>query len=163
MREEVLILKSNCERGAAMVEFALIVSFFTLLVFAIIQWGLIFFESISLKQATAIGTREAVLNSTPGFVNPCVSLTSGNPTNAQVAACEAYLEPRILAALPPGAHHPTAAEITVTHQVVDAGRQENSIQVQIITDFPVLIPIRAIVPNMNNNGTVTLTVTTEMR
>ena len=49
------------ERGAAAVEFALVMPILFLLVFGIIDYGMLFFDSIGLRQGAREGARQAVV------------------------------------------------------------------------------------------------------
>ena len=53
--------RGSRDRGAAAVEFALVVPILLLLVFGIIDYGRFFFDSVSLRQGAREGARQAVV------------------------------------------------------------------------------------------------------
>src|SRR6476661_5247790 len=58
--------RRRSERGAAAVEFALVMPILFLLLFGIIDYGLLFFDSIGLRQGAREGARQAVVQKTSG-------------------------------------------------------------------------------------------------
>jgi hypothetical protein len=66
------------ERGAVLVEFALVAPLLFLLLFAIIDFSLVMFSYISVRQGTNAGAREAaVMGSSPPAVQSCPTTPSG--------------------------------------------------------------------------------------
>ena len=59
---------SASDRGAAAVEFALVVPVLFLLVFGILDYGRFFFDSVSLRQGAREAARQAVVQQYPGSV-----------------------------------------------------------------------------------------------
>ena len=79
--------RSRCRRGAALVEFALVSGLLLLLLFGIIEMGLIFSDQVTLAQAAREAARSASLGSATSTVitrteNTAsgLSLSSGNIT-----------------------------------------------------------------------------------
>ncbi len=68
-------LSTRNESGQAMVEFALVAPILFLILFAIIQFGIVFMNSVALTDAVRIGARKAA-----------VSRTAADPTAATQAA-----------------------------------------------------------------------------
>ena len=66
------------ERGQALTEFALVLPILALLLFSVIQFGIVFNHYITLTDATRAGARKAA-----------VSRRVGNPANACVSAVRA--------------------------------------------------------------------------
>ena len=60
--------RGSRDRGAAAVEFALVVPLLFMLVFGIIDYGRFFFDSISLRQGAREGARQGVVQLYPGTV-----------------------------------------------------------------------------------------------
>ena len=58
--------RGHREGGAAAVEFALVMPILFLLLFGIIDYGLLFFDSIGLRQGAREGARQAVVQKTSG-------------------------------------------------------------------------------------------------
>ena len=137
--------------GSVMMEFALIIPFFAIIIFGIIQWGLIFYQHINLKQASAIAARASILDGST-IVGSCND-----------AAFETAVENRLIAALTSSPHVPTRANIQVSCIDIDPNPAftENATNVQISYDMPLLFSF--VVPNANANGTLTLNMTTIMR
>ncbi|MCB0344304.1 MAG: pilus assembly protein [Bdellovibrionales bacterium] len=70
------IIKSRCsldERGVAMVETAITLPLFVLILFGLIQWGMILAGELTLRNAAAVAARSMIVGSTP-------------PTSTQVEA-----------------------------------------------------------------------------
>jgi len=104
------------ENGQAMVEFALVAPILFLILFAIVQFGIVFMNSIALTDAVRIGARKA-----------SVSRASANPALATQAAVlgaandldKSTLSGRISITGPDGnpidwAHVPQGSSVTVT-------------------------------------------------
>lgn len=68
-------LNTRNEDGQAMVEFAMVAPILFVILFAIIQFGIVFMNSVALTDAVRIGARKA-----------SVSRTSADPTSATSAA-----------------------------------------------------------------------------
>src|SRR6476469_2249505 len=58
--------RRRSERGAAAVEFALVMPILFLLIFGIIDYVMLFFDSIGLRQGAREGARQAVVQRTSG-------------------------------------------------------------------------------------------------
>ena len=61
------------ERGQAMVEFAVVLPILVMLLLAIWQFGVVFYNYISITDAARVGARAAAVNRTN---NPCAAATS---------------------------------------------------------------------------------------
>ena len=66
-----LIARRRCENGASAVEFALILPVFVLIVAAIIDFGFIFAQQVSLNTAARDASREGVVKSLAGNALDC--------------------------------------------------------------------------------------------
>lgn len=55
---------SNTQRGSTLVEFALVFPLLALTLFAIIQYGFIFAAFITVRNASAVGARQALISTT---------------------------------------------------------------------------------------------------
>src|ERR1043166_5350046 len=68
----------NCERtGSTMVEFALTLPLLALLLFGIIQYGFIFAAYMTLRNASAVGARYAILTAPAPTVSQIQSVAQG--------------------------------------------------------------------------------------
>ena len=79
------------ERGASAVEFALVMPILFLLVFGIIDYGLLFFDSIGLRQGAREGARQAVVvrydaNCTSGSVGAKIACTTKRATGTTLGS-----------------------------------------------------------------------------
>lgn len=93
----------NREDGQAMVEFAIVLPVLLLLVFGIIQCGILFNHSLTLTDAVRVGARQASVSRT---------LPPGTPASA-AAAAEARVRSAASGSLN-GAADPTVLVVTVT-------------------------------------------------
>ena len=59
--DRTIIRSPRCERGQALVEFALILPIFLLLLLGIVQFGTVFRDYIALTDATRVGARQAAV------------------------------------------------------------------------------------------------------
>ena len=78
---------SASDRGAAAVEFALVVPVLFMLIFGIVDYGRFFFDSISLRQGAREGARQAVVQLYPGMVRGTVTPCGSWPTTGEKIAC----------------------------------------------------------------------------
>jgi Flp pilus assembly protein TadG len=138
--------RNKTERGASMVEFALLVPLFVMLCFGIMQFGMLFSGYISLRNAAAVGARYAALtNTTP-------AITPANVKTEVRAAISAPLQ-STLAALPD-------ANIDVNLQYDPGDGNNNAKRVFITYDFP--LTIANLIPGQSG-GKFTLTAESIMR
>jgi len=72
------------EKGAALVEFALAALIFITVVFAIIEFGYLFWVNLSMQHAVREGARYAAVTGTSGFVQPLP--TDPTPVEQRCAA-----------------------------------------------------------------------------
>jgi Flp pilus assembly protein TadG len=73
------------ERGQTMVEFALVLPFFCLLLFGIIQFGIIWNNYVTLTDAARAGARKAVVSKDEAAAEAAVRHSAGNLPGAQSA------------------------------------------------------------------------------
>lgn len=73
-----IVSKKNSENGQATTEFALILPLFALLLFAVVQFGIVFHDYVTITDAARAGARKAV-----------VSRQGPSPSSATVAAVRA--------------------------------------------------------------------------
>ena len=94
------------ERGAAMVEFALVLPLLIMLVFGIITFGRAYFAKVELASAVREGARAAALGKSNGdAVSATVAAGQGLPVSSGNV--------QVLASCPPGAD--TAAKVRATY------------------------------------------------
>ena len=77
------------DRGAAAVEFALVVPLLLLLVFGILDYGRFFFDSVSLRQGAREGARQAVVMTYGGRLAGSATLCKDLATVGAKIACSA--------------------------------------------------------------------------
>ena len=118
--------------GSTMVEFALTLPVLALLLFGIIQWGLLFAAHITVRNASSVGARFYAINPT-------------NPTGAQAVAKDA-LKPMLNPQLATAA----TQETTVGGQV--------AYQMTVSYPLPLFIPF--VVPGAGSTRTLTATTIT---
>jgi len=124
--------------GQSLVEFALTLPLLALLLFAICQYGLIFAAVLTLRNASAVGARYAVI---------------GTPSQASVqAVTKAAVGPML------NTNNVTAVNVDMNYTV---GGTTGAKSVQLIYNLPLIIPF--VVPGKSAGSTLTLTNTTVMR
>lgn len=124
------------ERGASMVEFAVCLPLITILLFGIVQYGLIFASYNSLKELSAMGARYAVLDPRPS-------------TNAVAAFVTQIKSPELKDAY----FSQTLTESTVV------GSSKKARSVELTYTMPVFFPV----PGTAADGTFLLKTQTTMR
>jgi Flp pilus assembly protein TadG len=94
------------DRGASAVEFALIMPVLFLLIFGIIDYGLLFFDSIGLRQGAREGARQAVVQRydsacSTGSVGARIACTTKRATDNTLGSPVVYIPTPTGAASPP--------------------------------------------------------------
>jgi len=117
------------ERGQTMVEFALIMPVLCMVLFAIIQFGILYKDYLTLTDATRVGARKAAVSRTT--VDP-VGLAEASVRNAASDLRQADLDVDVTAtAWAPGADVTVEAtypyKVNVLGMVVASGRLSSSI------------------------------------
>jgi len=125
------------QSGQSLVEFALTLPLVALLLFGVIQYGFIFSAMLTVRNASAVGARYAVV---------------GSPSSSNVAAVAvAALSPMLKVVNNNG-----TANVTTTNL---AGNSATCVQVTY--NLPLIIPF--VVPGKTAGSTLALTATTVMR
>ena len=93
------------DRGASAVEFALVMPVLFLLVFGIIDYGMLFFDSIGLRQGAREGARQAVVQQydaacTSGSVGAKIACTTKRATDNTLGSPVVYIPTPTGAATP---------------------------------------------------------------
>ena len=122
-------LAKQSERGAAMVEFALVLPILVLLVFGITEYGYRFMKQSQLNNFAYIAARH-------------YSISDESPTE---------IEARIAAATPNGGTVPELALVTACPE--DADGDDNAV-VDIDVDWPSVTGLLNLLPGINDDGTV---------
>jgi Flp pilus assembly protein TadG len=125
----------------SLVEFALIIPLLALMLFGIIQYGFIFATYISVRNASAVGARHAVLSTTP------------RPTVTQIQNITR-------GAIGPMLQTNNIASINVNTNVT-VGGVVGATSVQVQYNLPLIIPF--VVPGKTAGGSLTLSGTTVMK
>jgi Flp pilus assembly protein TadG len=133
-------MKTN--RGQTLVEFALCLPLLALLLFAIIQYGFIFYTYISLKNASAVGARYARLSPNP-------SIAEIQSATIDAARRSGLITNSIV--MPTGY---VDTNVTVT------GISTKATSVKVGYNLPLIIPF--VVPGKTAGGSLTLSGTTVM-
>jgi Flp pilus assembly protein TadG len=132
-------LRKTRAEGQSMVEFALLLPLLALILFAIIQYGFILSAYVSVRNASALAARYAIL-------------TVPTPTTSQIQALATDAVRPML--------DPTRATAVVnTNAVVSGGSGAKSVQVTY--NLPLIIGF--VVPGRNNDNTFTIRAATIMR
>ena len=126
----------RCRKGVAIVEFALILPLFFILMAAIIDFGILFFVQHTLQFATREGARL-------GLVGRTLTDANGNPIGREASIIEA-IQNNASIAVPPGALEisifPINADFTDPvgwEGMQDAGAPGQYMRVRTRYDFPV--------------------------
>ena len=151
MKKEIICKKS--ERGASAVEFALILPFLLLIVFGIIEFGIILYDQAMLTNASREGARAAIVfNSTKNtqteIGNTVTSYISGKLFSFSSAT------PVISTAV--DGDSSIAPETAIAGQLL-------TVNVQYTYDFLLMPDIRKIFGASDPSGTLTLSANTVMR
>jgi len=128
------------KHGQALVEFALIIPLLALLLFGIIQYGFIFAAHISLRNASAVGARSAVLTSPKKTIAQIQDVTRG--------------------AIGPMLQTNNIVAINVNTNVT-VGSATGATSVQIQYNLPLIVPF--VVPGKTAGGSLTMSGTTVMK
>jgi len=123
------------QSGQSLVEFALVLPILALLLFGIIQYGFIFSAMLTVRNASAVGARYAVVGSPSGSNVQAVATGAVAPM-LNAGSATASVTPTNLAGN-------TATSVTVTY------------------NLPLIIPF--VVPGKTAGGSLTLSATTVMR
>jgi len=118
------------QSGSQLVEFALVLPILTILIFGICQYGFMFAAYITIRNASAVGARQAIINS-----------------NNVVAVAQAAVAPLL---------NPGSATVTSTPTNLTTG---SGVSVQVTYQFPLIIPF-VVPPFTSASRTRTLTATT---
>jgi Flp pilus assembly protein TadG len=99
-------MQYRAERGQTATEFAIVLPVFCLLLFGVIQFGIVFHNYITLTDAVRAGSRKAV-----------VSRQSGNPSGDAIAAVKAAAKnldhSKLSISVSPSSPWPRGSEVTV--------------------------------------------------
>ena len=77
----------TADTGSTMVEFAIVLPVFLIILFGILQWGFIFSSRLILRNAVAVGARSVVLyqgNASAGEAATLSAISPLDPANASV-------------------------------------------------------------------------------
>jgi Flp pilus assembly protein TadG len=124
------------QSGQSLVEFAIALPLLSVLLFGIIQYGFIFGTYITLRNASSVGARQAIINSGNGATGT---------SNIMAAAANA-VGPLL---------DPNQATVTVLATNLTSG-SGTSVEVS----YPLKLIIPFVVPGAGNGGTRTITATT---
>jgi Flp pilus assembly protein TadG len=130
------VMPGSRQSGQSLVEFAIALPLLSVLLFGIIQYGFIFATYITLRNASSIGARQAIINSGTGATG----------TSNIVAAAANAVGPLL---------DPNQAQVTVVATNLTSG-SGTSVQVS----YPLKLIISFVVPGVGNNSTRTITATT---
>jgi Flp pilus assembly protein TadG len=129
-------------RGGALVEFALTLPLLALLIFGIIQYGFIFAAYMTLRNASMMAARRAILsNPTP---------TQTDVQNTAIAAIQPMLNPVYL----------VTNSVSSTTVIVN-GTSVTATNVTLVYNLPLIVPF--VVPGKTAGGSLKLTATSIMR
>lgn len=139
-----LIRKRNKdgEKGQALVEFALLVPIFLLLLFAVVDFGMGFYSWITVTNAAREGARLGAVLATEQEIEDRVYLTSDLPNEA------------------------AKMTVTVTNAADTGGDPGESVVVEVNYDYDLITPLAGFVQMLSGNAlgpTLTLSSTAEMR
>jgi Flp pilus assembly protein TadG len=135
-------IRRRTQSGATMVEFALTLSLLAVLLFAIIQYGFVFAAYMTLRNASVVAARHAIL------VNP--TPTQAEIQNVARAAIQPMLDPSKL-------RTPSVTQTTITVGATSV----TATNVTLKYDLPLILPF--VVPGRTTGGALTLSATTIMR
>ena len=144
------------ERGQSLVEFALIIPIFIILVFGIIDFGMGLRAYITVTQATREGARYAAVGNPAGtFTSGGSGQCNGTTTTSTVGKVCSTLN---------GMNLTNVQTVTVTYP--DGNVPGNSVRVHAEYDYHYITPVRAVV-NFFSGGalddTIAVSSTTDMR
>jgi|SRR5579862_94196 len=128
------VLRNAKESGQSLVEFAIVLPVLSLLLFGIIQYGFIFATYITIRNASSIGARQAIINSGTGATGT---------SNIMAVAANA-VAPLL---------DPNQAQVSVSATNLSTG---SGTSVKVSYPFKLIIPY--VVPG--SKGTRTITATT---
>ncbi len=130
--KSLLRKKLHRREGQALVEFALVAPLLLILLYGIIQFGLIFYGFITIEQAAKIGVRDASLGASASAVGQAIdSQVSGIGLNASATARTVYS--------PPSPFASTSARLVWDGYVTTLGNT-SSIVVEVAYHYPIAIP-----------------------
>ena len=132
--------KKNGEKGQSLVEFALLVPIFLILIFAIVDFGMGFYSWITITNAAREGARLGAVQATQQDIEDRVWDSADNLPNA-------------------------ATNMTVTVQGFQ-GQPGDSVVVQVDYDYDLITPLAGLVQFATGNAfgsTLTLSSTADMR
>lgn len=128
--------KKTQKQGQAMVEFALVIPLLALVLFAIIQYGFIFSAYISVKNASAVGARYAVV---------------GSHTTADI---QSVTQDALRKSLSTG-----SVTVNVTTNAI-LGAATNAVSVRVNYNMTLIVPF--VVPGKTNDNSLAISATTTM-
>ena len=134
--------RKNGEKGQALVEFALLVPIFLLLLFAIIDFGMGFYSWITVTNAAREGARLGVVMATSQQIEDRVYQTADLPNES------------------------TQMTVTVTNAADQGGQPGDSVTVRVDYDYDLITPLAGLVEFATGNTfgrTLNLSSTAEMR
>ena len=134
--------RKNGEKGQALVEFALLVPIFLLLLFAIIDFGMGFYSWITVTNAAREGARLGVVMATSQQIEDRVYQTADLPNES------------------------TQMTVTVINAADQGGQPGDSVTVRVDYDYDLITPLAGIVSFFSGNvlgPTLTFSSTAEMR
>jgi len=125
--------------GTSMVEFALTLPLLAVLLFGIIQYGFIFADYMTIRNASAVAARYATLSPTP---------TIAEIQSVAQTTAEAEL----------GTNNVPTVNVNMN---VAVGSFDDGKQVQVVYNVPLIIPF--VVPGKTDGGSLTISATTVAR
>lgn len=129
--------KEKGERGQSLVEFALIVPLFLLLVFAIVDFGMGFYSWITVTNAAREGARIGVVGADAATITQRVRDTAGSLNNSQLT-------------------------VTVSNASDQGGESGEEVSVAVVYEYQLITPVSSIMntisggslgPNINFSAT----------
>ncbi len=138
----IRIQRKNGEKGQALVEFALLIPIFLILLFAIVDFGMGFHSWITVTNSAREGARLGAVAATGQEIEDRVRDTAGLPNEA------------------------TKMTVTVTNSVDTGGQPGESVVVQVDYEYDLITPLAGLVQLVSGNilgPTLTFSSTAEMR
>jgi len=140
MKDRIRLSRSN---GSALVEFALTLPLLAIVLFGIIQYGFIFGAYITIRNASSVAARYAILGKVPPPTYPEI-----------IAVARAALSPML-------SSNTSASVVTPNTNITIAGVSGKMTQVKI--DYRLPIVVKFVVLGMNGDGTKTISASTVAR
>jgi hypothetical protein len=160
------------EKGAALVEFALVAVLFFTILFSIIEFGYLFWGNLSMQHAVSEGSRYAVVTSASSFPSNPI-----DPTAQQKARCDAVIQSAKDNSM--GFYSKVAPELTFTildkdgnvdhvgSGPADCGSSEEIVTIRVNCSLPLITPFGHLLSLMGTDtftdGKYHFSVSTTMR